>query len=381
MMDSGGTRLHDRARWYPYLIFLGWTLFSVYLYSKYSTLGDSRTYLAGAYDEDTHAARTVVITRIAEAVFTLVRTELLAHLVFSMFAATGVVYLIRQARLHGHYRWPVLAVLLIPNFGVWSSVIGRESLFVGLSALFMGAVLAYCRRPAFRYVLVSLLCIGGMTFIRSPYGIGMALFLLMFLIYRSGPRLRLSMGVQAIFFLAIAALVLMVVWPYIDRYITDEVLPKARGYFTVKSETTRTWVNIATARELLGSLWWSLPLALVGPTPAEVMARPLMLPFFLSGLVVLGSLLYALGVAIRAPAGRDRKILMLGWLPAMIVILIAYVPFGVYNSGSAIRYASCFLLFLTFPSLLLSATAADKRLEEQAAEPEPGVGARQWHSA
>jgi hypothetical protein len=49
---------------------------------------------------------------------------------------------------------------------------------------------------------------------------------------------------------------------------------------------------------------------------------------------------------------------VLGWLPAMMVTLISYVPFGVYNAGSGIRYASCFLLFLVFPWMLRSALAA-----------------------
>ena len=103
------------------------------------------------------------------------------------------------------------------------------------------------------------------------------------------------MGVQALFFAGVFGFVLALVWPYLDGYITGEVLPKARGYFTTKSETTRTWVYIDTTADLLTSLWWSLPLALVGPTPGEVASRPLMFPFLLSGLVVLGSWLYSVG--------------------------------------------------------------------------------------
>jgi hypothetical protein len=210
----------------------------------------------------------------------------------------------------------------------------------------------------------------------------MALFFLLFLVYRSGPRTGLSIGVQALLLMAIIPVVLAYAWPYLDTYVTDEVLPKAKGYFTTKSDTTRTWIQMQTTVELLASLWWSLPLALVGPTPSEVMARPVMLPFFLSGLVVLGSFLYSLGVAFRAPSGRERKILLLGWLPAVAFILIAYVPFGIYNSGSAIRYASCFLLFLIFPSLLLSAMSADTVVSraKPASGLEPGLG-RPWRSA
>jgi hypothetical protein len=346
-------------RSHVYFIFFCWTVFAVFLYSRFSTLGDSLSYLTGAYDEDGTQARTLVITRIAEVVFAVVRNQFLAQLVFSFFAATGVGYLIKHARLHGRYHWPLLAILLIPNFGVWASVIGRESIFVGLIGFFMGAVLSYCRRPAFGQGLLALLCIGGMTFMRAPYGVGMAIFFLLFLVYRSGPKTGLSIGVQALLLAFVVPVVLAFAWPYLDLYITDEVLPKAKGYFTIKSETTRTWIEMETTVDLLRSLWWSLPLALVGPTPGEVMARPVMLPFFVSGLVVLGSFLHSVGVAFRAPAGMERKILLLAWLPAVAFILIAYVPFGIYNPGSAIRYASCFLLFLIFPSMLLSAMSAE----------------------
>jgi hypothetical protein len=356
--DSGRPRGELRTL-HVYLLFFFWTLFSVFLYTRFSTLGDSESYLTGAYDEDGRQLRTLLITKLAELVFAVVHNDLLSHLVFSAFAASGVVYLIKNAKLHDRYRWPVLAILCTPNFGVWASVIGRESLFVGLLGYFLGAVLGYWRRPSLHRMLLAIVCVSGMTFIRSPYGLGLSLFLLMFLAYRSGPKIQLSAGVQALVFAVVCGFILMLVWPHLDAYIADDVLPKAKRYFSLSSDTTRTWVQVDTTAKLLTGLWWSLPLALVGPTPAEVMARPLILPFFLSGVVVFGSLLYSVGVAFRAPRGRPRKILLLGWLPAVIFILIAYVPFGIYNSGSAIRYSSCLLLFLVFPHMLLSVLSAE----------------------
>lgn len=347
-----------------YLLFVLWTLFSVFLYARFTTLGDSNSYLTGAYDDE-HELRTIVIQDIAGLVYAVVHNDLLAHLVFSAFAATGVAYMVRNARVHDHYRWPLLAILLTPNFGVWASVIGRESLFVGMLGLFLGAVLAYWRKPAFHRALLAMLCIGGMSFIRTPYGLGLGLFFLMFLAYRSGPRVHLSAGVHALLLIALGVLVLLVAWPPINDYVNLDVLPRAQRYFSLSSEATRDWIQIDTTRNLLTSLWWSLPLALVGPTPGEVMARPLTLPFFVSGLVIFCSLLYAIGVAFRTPAGTERKILLLGWLPAVVLILIAYVPFGIYNSGSAIRYASCFLLFLIFPSMLRSAASAEDALDAE----------------
>jgi hypothetical protein len=313
--------------------------------------------MSGGYDDESQA-RTYLVTQLATTIIGLVKVDVLAHLAFSLFAASGVAYLVGQARLHGPYRWPLLAILLIPSFGVWASVVGRESLYIGFLGFFMGAMVGYYRSRGMHRWWLAVLCVAGMVFIRAPFGGAMALFFFMAWMLMRGPRVGLSLGVQMMLLALIGAIVLIVVWPQVDDYIANEALPKARSYFTVGSATTRMWVNIDSTSGLLSSLWWTLPLSLVGPTPGEVMARPVMFPFMVSGLVVFFLLLYAIQTAFRAPAGTARKVLVLAWLPAMLVTLVAYVPFGVYNPGSGIRYASCFLLFLVFPWMLRSAIAS-----------------------
>ena len=340
-----------------YGIFACWTLFAVFVYSRYSQLGDAASYLTGQYDEES-SARTYLVTQIATSIVRLVRVDVLAHLVFSMFAASGVAYLVGQARLHGPYRWPLLAILLIPSFGVWAAVVGREALYIGLLGFFMGAMVSYMRKRGFWKLVFAMLCVAGMIFIRAPYGAAMALFFAMAWLLMRGPRTGLSLGVQAVVLMMLGAVVLIVAWPQLDAYISGEVLPKARSYFTIGSATTRMWVNIDSTNELFSSLWWTLPLSLVGPTPGEVFTRPVMFPFMVSGLIVFFLLLYAIQQAFGAPSGTPRKVLVLAWLPAMTITLVSYVPFGVYNPGSGIRYASCFLLFLVFPWMLRSAIAS-----------------------
>jgi hypothetical protein len=340
-----------------YAIFIAWTLFAVFVYSRYSQLGDARAYLTGGYDDDSQA-RTYLVTQLASTIIGLVRVDVLAHMVFSLFAASGVAYLVGQARLHGPYRWPLLAILLMPGFGVWASVVGRESLYIGFLGFFMGAIVGYFRARGVLRMMLAIVCVAGMVFIRAPFGGAMAIFFVMAWMLLRGPRVGLSLGVQLLLLMMIGALVMVFAWPHVDAYIAGEALPKARSYFTIGSATTRTWVDIGTTDELFSSLWWTLPLALVGPTPGEVFARPMMFPFFASGLIIFFLLLYAIQQAFRAPRGTPRKLLLLGWLPALLVTLVAYVPFGVYNPGSGIRYASCFLLFLVFPWMLRSAIAA-----------------------
>lgn len=341
-------------------IFAGWTLFSVFVYSRYSMLGDAQAYLEGGYGESSFTqGRTLLITRIAGGLRSVLGMDVLVHLAFSMFAAAGVCYLASGADLRGRQRWPLLLILLNPNFGVWASVTGRESLFVGMMGFFMGAVLGhYRRRRGAGAMLLAALAVAGMVYLRAPFGLGAALFFVVYLMFAWGPRLRLSVGVRALFFILLAALTLYVTWPQIDAFIGEEVLPQARSYFTVTSATTRTWVDLRDTGDLLANVWWMAPLALVGPTPMEVLSRPIMLPFFAAGLIVLGLLLRAAYTALFKLPEPPRAVVLLGWLPATVMMLVAYTPFGIYNPGSGIRYASCFLLFLIFPLLLPSARFA-----------------------
>jgi hypothetical protein len=345
------------------MIFLAWSLFAVFVYSNFSQLGDSESYLTGAYD-DSGQARTVIITIISSKILSLVGDTILTHIMFGMLAALGVVYMVKQGRVHGRYRWPLLAVMITPNFGVWASVVGREALFVSLLGFFMGAVLGYYRRRRIWFIAIALLCLAGMTFIRSAYGIGIGLFFIMFVIYTLRIRSRLGIGVQALILMLGAMTALFAASPYLNDYIHNEVLPKAQSYFTVASETTRTWVHLHSTSDLLSSLPWSLPLALMGPSLGEVIARPVMLPFFISGLIILMVTMYSIFISFRHHATNAvRKILVLGWLPAIIFILVSFVPFGIYNPGSGIRYESCFLLFLIFPSMLYSVIDSEDRIE------------------
>ena len=78
----------------------------------------------------------------------------------------------------------------------------------------------------------------------------------------------------------------------------------------------------------------------------------------MSGLTVFFLLLYAIQQAFRIPDAIGRKILVLAWLPATCSRSSRTCPSAMYNPGSGIRYASCFLLFLVFPWMLRSVVAS-----------------------
>jgi hypothetical protein len=349
---DAATRVVPSARVYGLMLI--WCLLSVFVYSHFSKLGDSESYLTGAYNESGQA-RTLFISVLSVSIRSLTGSELVAHLVFAVFAASGLAYLVKNAKIHGRYRWILCLIVLNPNFGIWATVVGRESVFVGFLGYFMGSVVGLDEGRSVGKAFMMIVSAAGMVFIRDAYGVGMVLFMLVFAAQRWGLRIRMSVGVQLALLMLIVALVSVIFADQVSAYLADDILPKARSYFTLDSATTRTWVHLDDASDYFLSLWWSVPVALIGPTVSETLSRPIMFPFFLSGLVVFGTLVFAVRTALRTRGAAYRKLLLVGWLPAVGFIVAVYVPFGVYNPGSAIRYSSCFLLFFLMPWMLASA--------------------------
>jgi hypothetical protein len=238
------------------------------------------------------------------------RVDVLAHLAFSMFAATGVAYMVGQARVHGHYRWPLLALLLTPSFGVWASVVGRESLYIGCLGFFMGAVVGYFRARA-----ACIACCSrwwpwrALVFIRAPFGGAMALFFVM----AWDADARAARGPEP---------------GRADDGAARAGCARDRGRVAATGRLHRRR-SAAQGTQLLHHLFRfhahvdqhpDLARAVHQPVVdlaarggrahagRSVFARPVLFPFFASGLVVFFLLLYAIQQAFRAPrACRARS--------------------------------------------------------------------------
>jgi hypothetical protein len=332
-----------------HLLFAGWTCFAVLVYSQFSQLGDSDAYGAGAY-MDSSSTRTVLIATIASTLNSLTGIPLVAHLAFGSFAAAGMAYM--ATAIPGSLHWSWWAVVGNPNFGTWSAIVGREAVFVGLVGYCLGACLRGAGKPWGLHACVALGCAAAALFIREAFGAAVMLFVLASIIL---PRPRLPVvagGVRVLVPGLVACWVVAVGADDFANLMNHTVLPKARSYFTIHSPTTRDWITLDTIDQYLASLGWMLPLSLLGPTPMEVLRRPVMLPSMLGGIAVVMVIADAVLATMTHRRAHVARACRWAWLPAMVVILFCYVPFGIYNPGSGIRYAASFLPFALYPRML-----------------------------
>lgn len=330
-----------------------WMLFSLHVYRRFSSLGDSAAYIEEGFDEEAQL-RTRFISMLASAIVSLSRMELGSHLAFAWFSYSGITYLAAGLQL-GSRRWSLLAVLLSPGFGVWSSVVGREALFIGCLGYCIGAMLRHYRTGKCRFLALGIAMVMPLIFFRSVYGASIALFCCIYVALLFPSKVHVCSALIYLISLIVACLLGVTFWEEIDEFLSNEVLPTAKSYFTINSPTTRTWIALNNARDFLTQAPMLIPLSLLGPTLAEVYVRPVMFPFMVGGCGFIVCLIYAFYCAFLGEASWfERRVMVLAWFPSVMMILLSYMPYGVYNPGSSIRYASCFVLFFFLPIVMRS---------------------------
>ena len=333
--------------WHVFAVFLGWTSFAVFVFARITSLGDSEAYLSGVHDEHPNA-RTFAIAMLAQMALRAGGGEFGAHLLFSTAAAGGMAYFLVSAQDVGHWSRP--AILLNPSFGNFAAAAGREALLVAATGACLGAMLRDIRERSWRHFALVIASASAAAFLRPGFGASLLLLAFIHGALRSSWRSGVSLPVLAGTVSCATLLVAAVFFDDFADFMDTHVLPTARLYFTPRSPMTRLWAPISSFGDMLASLWWSVPLILVGPTPMEVLERPMLLPNFIGGLVVVAVLVDGFVVCATVPA--CRRVLVLGWIPTIAVGLFGLLPFSIVNAGSGARYMTSLLPILLLPRLL-----------------------------
>ena len=98
-------------------------------------------------------------------------------------------------------------------------------------------------------------------------------------------------------------------------------------------------------------------IGIIGPLPTEVYSRPIFIPFFLEGVLVLLLPAAVYFFACRQSFEHKQRFKAIFWLclvPAILALMVLHAPFGLLNPGSATRWRVNFeAIFHIAPLLLL----------------------------
>lgn len=332
-----------------------YTFFAVYVFSRFTSLGDSERYLSGSGYDVASLTRTAFVTLLASGLRTVLTLDILVHLVFSGFALGGILYFLSGMKLSQFERILALTLIASPAFGVWSSIVGKEALAVGALGFLLGALIKGRITPSLIDFGVGFSGLILFDFIRPQYGVFVSVFTLLWLMSRNSVMSGISTGVWAGIALIVISMVFIVFYDTISTLLENRILPTSQAYFSnPDSRSTRFGVNILTTRDYITSLPWGVPMSIIGPTLSEAVAYPRLAPFFVFGLVNVFVVIYAFFRVLGLRYNRMlQKQLIISWVLPAVGILLVHEPFGVYNPGAATRYGTSFMLFFLFPMVAM----------------------------
>jgi len=330
--------------------------FAILVFSKYTPLIDSQLYLSDFYINKLEL-RTNLVQWLASSINQYVGTYL-THLAFALIAALGLIYYY----ITGGRRWSLLLTLLLPSTLVWSSIVGKESIYCGA----MGLGLVIWSKYAVGDLRWHEVLIGALTLIicftfRPHYAIAL---LWLFIATFSLKNLKDNAIIFLILLLLIGAtLVFFLVWDELLFRGFSAIEPTARAsrfeFFGINIHSPNGFEQFKTLIPL-----WAL-ISIIGPLPTEALKRIELLPFLIEGIIILFSPLIIYGFAIKHSVPRVSEFKKIFWwclIPAILILILIHAPFGILNPGSAVRWRTNFEQIFYLAPLLLFYRFTDKNL-------------------
>ena len=324
------------------------TLLAIFVFARFSPLIDADLYLSGFFVSD-GALRTRIIQAVVLTLLNFGGT-VFVHWIFGVMSLAGVLYYYCR----GGVRWQLCLPLLLPSTLIWTSVIGKEAIFYGAFTLALVIwarfVIQRCDWTDYIFLtLATVICI----LLRLHYAVAIVwLFLSTLLIEKFKKDAWAWVSLLAL--LGCGILWVFAWEPLLHRGF-DAIDPAARASrFVLWDIEPKTADGFDTFKSLLPL---GVLIGIVGPLPTEVFSRPIFIPFFLEGVLVL-----LLPVVIYLYASKQsfeewprfKIIFWLSLVPAILVLMVLHAPFGLLNPGSATRWRVNFeAVFHIAPFLLL----------------------------
>jgi hypothetical protein len=343
-------------------------LFSVivtfFIVSNYIKFIDANFYLSGHYLQD-KSIRIQMVQALAWNLQNLVGS-FFTHFLFSLISAAGIIYYY----ITGGKRWEVLLFSLFPSVFIWTSIVGKESIYYGFFTLAIVILSNYASGALKAYDFPFLTASIAVCMLLRPH---YAIVLFWFLVAISALKKWGFKGSYKFLLVLSATTMGLIIFNFWDeilfraysgidplaRYSRHEYFQSQQigGYGTLSQQ-----YSFIRFKELLHLGWF---VGILGPMPYEVLDRPVLAVFLLEGLFVLLSpvIIYCIANSFLIK-NRDLffNIFFLCLVPSYLYLIFMHAPFGLLNFGSAIRWRVNFeTAFYLFPLLLMFNFLDDKK--------------------
>ncbi|MDB5111064.1 MAG: hypothetical protein JWR67_2178 [Mucilaginibacter sp.] len=335
-----------------FFIKLFYMFFAIYIFSHLTKLGDTFDYLNWPLQFTPRIIySSTALMRFLGALFKLIfRADVLACIPFMLLSFYGIYYAVDRLNLYKYAAY-ILILFSLPNFGVWTSVLGKEAVGCFFSAVIAVMLIKKLNGP-YKLKLIDYVALYLCAIFKTQYLL-FILQALMFLTithkFRDKKHFPLILGLILIS-LNIVAL-------YAFRDLIDEL---ARGLIIhFKSpdpnlaQSTRSEAPWLVHYGFFHSAAYGMFISFFGPTFSEMSHKPTQFLAGIESMIMIFCFLLLLWPRLKynLSSFRFNPTIFITYFIVFIGILFVHYPFGFLNPGSAIRYRCNF--YALFVLLLL----------------------------
>ena len=338
-------KLRINKFWFTFsVVKIMYMFFALFFYTKFTSLGDTARYLSGkTVGSATWYMNSTQMMDLLAYSFSIVLGPVLANLPFVFLSLFGIIYAVRRLELSNNELVPLLIILSLPSFGVWTSIASKESITVFYLGIVLGFIIDLSKHKKIKnYTLIFFsfyLC-----FIFKPqYLIAIIEIIIFLYICR---RIKLS-GLGKLILLLIFFIFSFLVL-YVGRDIINELSFVMPLHFSSGGNSTR--INTIWIDDY--DVFWNAPygmfIGFFGPTFYEALSKTShLLAFFESCLILIVFFYGILRLLLISIITQKFNIYFFSvFIIATMWILFVHYPFGALNPGSAIRYREGFFAFV-----------------------------------
>jgi len=317
---------------------------ALFVYSKFTTLGDTDRYLSGrTYGSSAWFYSSTYMMDFLAHSFSKVMGSTLANVPFLAVSIYGIYYSVKRLDLNNRELFFILLLLSLPSFGIWTSIASKEAIAVFFLGIILGFIIDLIKNRPNRSKGLVLFAFYLCAVFKPQYLIGIfSLLIFVFLSKRIFIRSFDKLFLILLFFL-FSFLLLYLFRAQINEF--SFIMPR---HFSLSGGSTRVntiWVNDY-------DVFWNAPYGMLisffGPTISEAISKPTHLVTFFESLLIFGCFLYSILKVVLISINTNRfNVYYFGiFVTASLWILFVHYPFGALNPGSAIRYRENFYSFV-----------------------------------
>ena len=323
-----------------FFIKIFYMFFAVFIFSRLTTLGDTFDYLNSQLNLNLSVLySSTALMQFTGAFFKLIfKVDVLACIPFMLLSFYGVYYAVDRLNL---YRYSVFIIIVfsLPNFAVWTSILGKEAVGCFFSCVIAVMLVNRLSGPV-KLKFIECIALYLCAIFKPQYLLYVSQALLFLYITSKFKDKKYFPMLFGLIFIAINIVVL-----YTFRNFIDELARGMAVHFkSDNAQSTRSEEPWMVPYGFFHSAVYGMFIAFFGPTMSEMLNKPAQLLAGIESLVIIISFIIFLLPRLKYIVFffRINPIVFITYTLIFGGILFIHYPFGFLNPGSAIRYRSNF---------------------------------------